>query len=142
MSEPRYPCLDARASAIVTQAFRIWHLTTLQALAVSSIDIDDAVVHDVHTMLMAPATSIPTQPIIPEYFGKPLYDIRSGRFDPVGLNYALFRREMNVDQLAAEAGIARSTAYKALGGSGMRRDIVQAILGVLARHPPSLPPID
>jgi hypothetical protein len=142
MSEPRYPCLEARSFARIAEAFRIWHLTTLQALAVLSIDIDDGVVHDVHTMLMAPATSIPAQPTIPEYGGKPLHDIRSGRFDPVGLDYHLLRREMTPEQLAAEAGIARSSAYKALGGNGMRRDIAMAILGALARHTPSLPPID
>jgi hypothetical protein len=106
------------------------------------VDIADAVMHDVRTMLMTPATGIPTQPIIPEYFGKPLYDIRSGRFDPVGLEYVLILREMTPEQFAAEAGIARSTMYKALAGHGMRRDIRTAILGVIARHRPSLPPID
>jgi hypothetical protein len=100
-------------------------------------------VHHVQMMTsIPPATSPLAPPLIPTYFGRSLYDISSGRFDPVGLDYALLRREMTLDQLAAEAGIARSSAYKARGGHGVRRDIAMAILGALARHAPSLPSID
>lgn len=93
-------------------------------------------------MSIPPAISPITLPTIPEYFGTPLYDIRSGRFDPTGLDYALLMREMGIEQLADEAGIARSTGYKARNGDGVRRDIARAILGALARHPRSLPPIE
>jgi hypothetical protein len=93
-------------------------------------------------MSSPPATSHPGLPPIPELFGKSLYDIRSGRFDPVGLRFALLLREMTPPQLAAEAGIARSTAYKALNGEGVGDRVAMAILGALGRHPPSLPAID
>ena len=88
------------------------------------------------------ATSRPTPSLIPEYFGKPLYDIRSGRFDPVGMDYALLQREMTWEQLALEAGIARSSAYKARSGNGVGHHIAIAILGALGRHPRTLPVID
>jgi hypothetical protein len=99
-------------------------------------------VHHVQYMLIPPATSRPTPPPIPEYFGKPLYDIRSGRFDPVGLGYALLQREMTWEQLAFEAGIARSSVYKARSGDGVSYRLAIAILGALGRHPRSLPAID
>jgi DNA-binding phage protein len=59
----------------------------------------------------------------------------------VGLEFALLQREMMIEQLASEAGIARSTGYKALKGDGVGRRVAMAILGALGRHPPSLPAI-
>jgi hypothetical protein len=80
--------------------------------------------------------------LIPEYFGRQFYDVASGRFDPVGLRYALLLREMTPERLAHEAGICRSSAYKALKGDGVGHRIAIAILGALGRHPRSLPSID
>jgi hypothetical protein len=93
-------------------------------------------------MSILPAISTITLPTIPEYLGRPLYDLRSGRFDPIALDYALLVREMGIEQLADEAGIARSTGYKARNGEGVRRNIARLVLGALARHPRSLPPIE
>lgn len=78
---------------------------------------------------------------ISAYLGKYLYDVRSGRFDPVRLRLELLERELTPEQLAAEAGVARSTVYKALSGNGVGYGIAMAILGALYRHPRSLPPL-
>jgi DNA-binding phage protein len=79
---------------------------------------------------------------IPDHEGRPLYDPRSGRFDPARLRLAILLREMAPEQLAREAGISRSSVYKALRGEGVRHRIAMAILGALGRHPRSLPSID
>jgi DNA-binding phage protein len=111
------------------------------------VDSDTALVHDVqmsfHTAV-ASAGSNPTTPEvpIPEYLGNQLYDVRSGRFYPTRLRLELLVREMTPEQLAQEAGIARSSVYKALSGSGVGYRIAMAILGALARHPRSLPSLD
>ena len=110
-------------------------------------DSDKVLVHDEHMAFhsaVASAGSNPTTPEvpIPEYFGKQLYDVRSGRFDPTRLRLELLEREMTPEQLAYEAGIARSSVYKALGGNGVGYRIAMAILGALARHPRSLSSLD
>jgi hypothetical protein len=111
---------------------------------IARVDTDTKRVHDVQHMSITPAISRTGVPEvrIPEYFGNPLYDIRSGRFDPPGLLYALLLREMTPTQLAAEAGVARSTVFKALSGKGVSYSVALAILGALARHPRSLPPLE
>jgi hypothetical protein len=74
-----------------------------------------------------------------DHEGRPLYDPRSGRFDPGHLTLALVAREMSPEQLARAAGCSRSSVYKALAGIGVSRRIATAILGALARHPRTLP---
>jgi hypothetical protein len=114
---------------------------------IAHVDSDKVLVHDEHMAFhsaVASAGSNPTTPEvpIPEYFGKQLYDVRSGRFDPTRLRLELLEREMTPEQLAYEAGIARSSVYKALGGNGVGYRIAMAILGALARHPRSLSSLD
>jgi DNA-binding phage protein len=111
------------------------------------VDIAAALVHHVHMSIptaVASAGSNPTTPEVPisTYLAKRLYDVRSGRFDPVLLRLELLEREMTPGQLAQEADIARSSVYKALRGHGVRYGIAMAILGALARHPRSLPSLD
>ena len=88
---------------------------------------------------MAVLAPLDPRDCIADHAGRPLYDPRSGRFDPVNLARALLVREMSPDQLAGEAGCSRSSVFKALAGSGVSRRIAMAILGALARHPRTLP---
>ena len=71
--------------------------------------------------------------------GRPLYDPRSGRFDPGRLRRALVLREMSPEQLAFEAGCGRSSVFKALRGEGVQHRVAILILGALVRHPRTLP---
>jgi hypothetical protein len=110
------------------------------------VDIAAELVHHVQMMSIPAGASTGHNATIPEvpvhaYLGKHLYDVRSGRFDTAGLRRELLEREMTPEQLAAEAGVARSTVYKALRGSGVGYGIAIAILGALYRHPRSLPPL-
>lgn len=106
-----------------------------------------ALVHHVQVALLPTGASAISNAVTLEapvraYLGKHLYDVRSGRFDPVGLRRERLERELTPEQLAAEAGVARSSVYKAQSGKGVRDRIATAILGALYRHPRSLPPLD
>jgi hypothetical protein len=50
----------------------------------------------------------------------PLWDPRTGRFDPVRLRSALVHREWTAETFAADTGCGRSSVYKALQGQGVR----------------------
>jgi hypothetical protein len=64
----------------------------------------------------------------------PLWDPRTGRFDPIGLHSALVRREWTAKSFAVDTGCGRSSVYKALGGQGVRDSTAIAILRGLAQR--------
>jgi transcriptional regulator of acetoin/glycerol metabolism len=67
-----------------------------------------------------------------------LVNAMTGRFDPARLRRAMIRRRWTVDDLAREAGIGRTTAYKTVKGDGVRDRIVIKVLDAIGRCQPCL----
>lgn len=67
-----------------------------------------------------------------------LWDPASGRFHSTRLRRALIVRGWTPDDLAREAGISRTTAYKALAGAGVRDKVAFKIILAIQQSEPRL----
>ena len=67
-----------------------------------------------------------------------LWDPASGRFHPTRLRRALIVRGWSPHDLAREAGISRTTAYKALSGTGVLDKMAYKIVLAIQQSEPRL----
>jgi len=71
-----------------------------------------------------------------------LWNPATGRFYPVRLRRAMALRLWTADDLAREAGVSRTTVYKALAGAGVLDKIAYKIILAIQGCEPHLSDID
>lgn len=93
------------------------------------------------TSMTAPNTmpTPPTETSSARWQESPIWDPRTGRFNAPRLQLALVLRGVTPEEFAQEAGVSRTSVYKALQGLGVRNRTAMRILGGLAQLRPRFP---